>query len=131
MREPSANRLPPILPIGTAVVALVELRGADGRPVHVRGATGVIVTAPVDPDHSYRVRLDGGDDFSLKRRELQVLSHYNPDRLFHESEYRRLRARLETEGSATTLPEVPSCRDELNALLVRVRLDAHERGFSE
>lgn len=72
----SPSNLPPILPIGTAVVALVEVRGADGRSLHPRGTTGVVVAAPADTEHSYRVRFPGGDETSLKRREMQVLSHY-------------------------------------------------------
>jgi uncharacterized protein len=77
--------LPPILPVGTAVVALVEVRGADGRVVHPRGAAGVIVKAPGDPEHSYRVRFAGaaggtaggsGDEVSMKRREIQPLKHF-------------------------------------------------------
>lgn len=69
----------PILPVGTAVVALVDVRGSDGRPLHGRGAMGVVVTSPVDPDHAYRVRFPGGDESSLKRRELQVLSRYQSE----------------------------------------------------
>lgn len=71
-----AHNLPPILPVGTAVVALVEVRGADGRPSHPRGTAGLIVTAPGDPEHAYRVRFSGGDEHALKRRELQALSVY-------------------------------------------------------
>ena len=33
--EPTNTHL--ILPIGTQVVALVELRGTDGKPIHPRG----------------------------------------------------------------------------------------------
>ncbi len=72
----SSPNLPPILPVGTAVVALVEIRARTGRPAHPRGTAGVIVTSPADPDHTYRVRFPGGDESSLKRRELQVLGHY-------------------------------------------------------
>lgn len=69
----------PIFPVGTAVVALVDVRGADGRPLHVRGTMGVIVTSPADPEHAYRVRFPGGDESSLKRRELQALSRYQSE----------------------------------------------------
>jgi uncharacterized protein len=74
------DSLPPILPVGTAVVALVEVRGGDGRVVHPRGAAGVIVKAPADPEHSYRVRFAGtsgsGGEVSLRRRDLQTLKHF-------------------------------------------------------
>lgn len=80
-----AQPLPPILPVGTAIVAVVDVRGADGRPLHVRGAAALIVSSPVDPEHSYRVRFPGGDEASLKRREFQVLSRYQ-----HEGEGSRV-----------------------------------------
>ncbi|HYD01707.1 MAG TPA: nucleotidyltransferase domain-containing protein [Phycisphaerales bacterium] len=72
----SAEKLPPILAVGTAVVALVEVRGADGRPTHPRGTAGLVVTSPLDPEHRYRVRFPGGDEVSLKRQQVQVLSVY-------------------------------------------------------
>jgi predicted nucleotidyltransferase len=58
------------------VVALIEVRGSDGRPTHPRGTTGLIVTSPLDPEHSYRVRFPGGDEASLNRHQVQVLSVY-------------------------------------------------------
>lgn len=74
-----APKLPPILSIGTAVVALVDVRGPDGRPLHPKGSAGILVAAPADPEHSYRVRFPGGDEYSLKRREIQVLSRYQSE----------------------------------------------------
>jgi predicted nucleotidyltransferase len=69
-------QLPPILPVGTAVVMLVDVRDADGRPSHPRGSTGVIVKSPADPEHSYRVRMAAGDEHSLKRHQIQVLKEW-------------------------------------------------------
>lgn len=66
----------PPLPVGTAVVALVEVRGSDGRVVHAVGATGLVVRAPADTEHSYRVRFPDGAEASLKRRDLRVLKHF-------------------------------------------------------
>lgn len=65
-----------ILPAGTQVVALVEPRGADGKPVHPRGAVGVVTQAPSDYWHSYRVRFPDGFEATLKRQELAILSRY-------------------------------------------------------
>jgi uncharacterized protein len=68
--------LPPILPVGTAIVALTEVRGPDGRTLHPRGSAGMIIKSPADPEHSYRVRFPGGDEVSLRRRDLQTLKHF-------------------------------------------------------
>lgn len=74
------NNLPSILPVGTAVVSRVEIKRRDGRPAHPAGAAGLIVQSPADVEHSYRVRFPGGDEVSLKRREMHVLSYYHrPD----------------------------------------------------
>jgi predicted nucleotidyltransferase len=68
---------PLILPVGTQVVALVEVRDTDGKPVHPRGAAGVVIQAPSDYWHSYRVRFPDGFETSFKRTELSILSHFN------------------------------------------------------
>ncbi|HEX8522283.1 MAG TPA: nucleotidyltransferase domain-containing protein [Tepidisphaeraceae bacterium] len=66
-----------ILPVGTQVVALVEVKGTDGKPVHPRGAMGVVIQAPSDYWHSYRVRFPDGFEASFRRQELAVLAHFN------------------------------------------------------
>ncbi len=70
------NNLPPILPVGTAVVTKVEVRGAGGDVTCPAGAVGVIVRAPADARHSYRVRLPGGEEVALRQDELSVLKHF-------------------------------------------------------
>jgi len=70
------NSLPPILPVGTAVVTRVEVEGGDKTTAHPAGAAGLIIRAPVDPEHTYRVRFPGGDEATVKRRDLQVLKHF-------------------------------------------------------
>jgi predicted nucleotidyltransferase len=65
-----------ILPIGTRVVALAEVRGTDGKPVHPRGALGVVIQAPVDYWHSYRVRFVDGFEAAFHRQELAILSEF-------------------------------------------------------
>jgi predicted nucleotidyltransferase len=67
---------PPILPVGTAVVSKVEIRGRGGRPLCPRGSVGVITRAPGDPEHRYRVRFPGGEEASLRRSDLAVLKHF-------------------------------------------------------
>ncbi|HSV14882.1 MAG TPA: nucleotidyltransferase domain-containing protein [Tepidisphaeraceae bacterium] len=67
---------PLILSAGTQVVALVEIRGTNGKAVHPRGAVGVIIQSPADHLHSYRVRFPDDFEASLKRQEISVLAQY-------------------------------------------------------
>ena len=67
---------PPILSSGTRVVALAEVRAAHGRPIHPRGAVGVIVASPADAWHAYRVRFPDGFEAALKRGDLEVLREF-------------------------------------------------------
>jgi hypothetical protein len=76
MPPPADQSLPPILPVGTQAVSLVEVRGPDGRPIHPRGALGQVVKAPAEPWHAYRVRFADGFEASLGRADLSVLAHY-------------------------------------------------------
>lgn len=69
-REPDHDPETWVLPVGTQVVAVVPVRaGATELPA---GATGVVVQAPVDPTHSYRVKFVDGREASLRRDELAV-----------------------------------------------------------
>ena len=63
------DNLPPVLPVGTAVVAKLAVKGRGG-------AVGRVVQSPVDMEHSYRVRFVGGEEAMLRRAEIAVLSHY-------------------------------------------------------
>ncbi|HEX4124283.1 MAG TPA: nucleotidyltransferase domain-containing protein [Tepidisphaeraceae bacterium] len=65
-----------ILAVGTQVVALLEVRGGDGKPVHPRGAVGVVVQSPVDYWHSYRVKFPDGFEAMFRRAELAILSQF-------------------------------------------------------
>jgi uncharacterized protein len=48
---------------------------------------------------------------------------------FHKREYERLVAQLETEAKDSQLPDESGCRDALNDLLVRIRLE--QRNYTE
>src|SRR5690242_12912007 len=65
-----------ILPVGTQVVALSDVLARNGRVLHPRGSVGVIVRAPADATHSYRVRFPDDVEYSLAREELVVLAQY-------------------------------------------------------
>ncbi len=60
-----------ILPVGTQVVTRAEVKGA-GEMVYPRGSVGVIVKAPVDAEHSYRVRFLDEGEVALRQQELAV-----------------------------------------------------------
>ena len=64
-----------IIPTGTQVVSRIEVRDAAGAVVCPVGATGVVVRAPDDGTHSYRVQLPDGREVSLKRQELSIRKH--------------------------------------------------------
>lgn len=76
MADALSNNLTLIVPIGTQVVSRVEIRGADGKPVHPPGAVGVITASPADHEHSYRVRFPDGYEASLRRHEIVTLRDY-------------------------------------------------------
>jgi predicted nucleotidyltransferase len=58
-------------------------------------------------------KLAGGEHSLLSGADVE----------FHRGEYGRLRARLEAEQAASALPERASVREELNELLLRLRLE--------
>lgn len=70
-----------IIPTGTQVVSRVEVRDAAGTVVCPVGAAGVIVRAPDDATHSYRVRLPDGREVSLRRQELSIRKHVQQEDL--------------------------------------------------
>src|SRR5262245_40660218 len=65
-----------IFSVGTQVVTLVDIPGASGLILHPRGTVGVIVKAPPDAEHSYRVRFPDGFEAPLKRNEVTMLAQF-------------------------------------------------------
>lgn len=65
-----------IFPAGTQVVTLRNVVGQNGRTLHPRGSVGVVVSAPRDPQHSYRVRFPDGFEEVLKADQLTMLARY-------------------------------------------------------
>ncbi len=68
-----------ILSVGTQVVALVEVRASQGHVVHPRGAVGIVISAPADYWHAYRVRFPDSFEASFNRQQLAILSQYKQD----------------------------------------------------
>ncbi|MBN2290846.1 MAG: nucleotidyltransferase domain-containing protein [Pirellulales bacterium] len=61
---------------GTQVVALKQVQGTNGQAVHPAGAVGVVVCAPCDRQHSYRVRFVDGFEAALHHDNLMLLAEY-------------------------------------------------------
>jgi uncharacterized protein len=75
MTHPSSFRIHP-LPVGTQVVTLKDVVGQNGRTLHPRGSVGVVVKAPSDLEHSYRVRFPDGVEEPLRSSELTLLAKF-------------------------------------------------------
>jgi hypothetical protein len=61
-----------ILPPGTRVVAVGQVEIPETGKTHPAGAVGVIVRAPADAAHAYRVRFNDGSEASLRRDDLRI-----------------------------------------------------------
>lgn len=58
----------------------------------------------------------------LKRNNAERTTLAEHDASFHVAEYQRLREMLASAAAGSSLPEAPTCRDGLNDLLLRIRL---------
>jgi predicted nucleotidyltransferase len=65
-----------IFSVGTQVVTLRDVAGQNGRTLHPRGSVGVVVKAPRDLEHSYRVRFPDGFEEPLRPAELTLLARF-------------------------------------------------------
>ena len=67
-----------IIPVGTQVVTLFEVKGRAAGRVCPRGAVGEVIAAPQDNSHSYHVRFpDGTENDLLIRLRLDSPSKNN------------------------------------------------------
>lgn len=68
-----------ILPIGTQIVALIEVKVINEDRFQTRGTVGVIKSSPKDATHSYLVEFPDGSSSSLKRKDFAIRKHYQTD----------------------------------------------------
>ncbi|MGK7878106.1 MAG: nucleotidyltransferase domain-containing protein [Xenococcaceae cyanobacterium] len=68
-----------ILPVGTQVVSRVEVKDTGGKLLCLRGAVGVLVKAPTDNSHAYRVRLPNGVEVTMRRHEFSIRKHFQKE----------------------------------------------------
>lgn len=69
-----------ILPIGTQVVTRISVKLSVGVE-HPCGTFGVIVKAPSDHSHCYRVQFPDGGQTSLRREEISIHKHWQVESL--------------------------------------------------
>mgnify|MGYP002780801617 FL=1 len=74
-----------IYSVGTRVVTRVDVVAPNGRILHPAGSVGVVVHAPVDLDHSYRVKFLDGFEQVLRPDELRLLAELKQDEIGDES----------------------------------------------
>lgn len=90
-RPPNPNL---ILPVGTQVVSAADSAGKDGQVLVPKGSVGVIIAAPTDNSHGYRVRFPDGREAMFPRRDLSIRKHFQRDGLgtgeaFEDYDFRR------------------------------------------
>ncbi|MBA3531610.1 MAG: nucleotidyltransferase domain-containing protein [Ardenticatenales bacterium] len=69
------------IPVGTQVVTRVELPRAPGEAARPSGSVGVVVHAPTDESHSYRVRFPDGEEMAVRRAQLSIRKHFQREGL--------------------------------------------------
>ncbi|HRH45640.1 MAG TPA: nucleotidyltransferase domain-containing protein [Pyrinomonadaceae bacterium] len=68
-----------ILPIGTQIVALIEVKVLNENRFQSRGTVGVIKSSPKDATHSYLVEFPDGSLGSIKRSEFAIRKQYQTE----------------------------------------------------
>lgn len=65
-----------IVPKGTQVVLLNEVKVLNENRFHPKGAVGVIAGLPNDAFHAYRVKFTDGSEGMANRREFSIKKHF-------------------------------------------------------
>ena len=68
-----------IFPEGTKVVTTLDVMAPNGKLLQPKGAVGIVICAPNNREHSYRIRFLDGIDTSLRHDQMQVLSHFKDE----------------------------------------------------
>ncbi|HVV98830.1 MAG TPA: nucleotidyltransferase domain-containing protein [Planctomycetaceae bacterium] len=70
-----------IYSVGTQIVVLRDVVASNGRTLHPSGSVGVVIRAPVDLEHAYRIRFPDGHEGALRSNELVMLAQYQEGQL--------------------------------------------------
>ncbi|MEZ6093865.1 MAG: nucleotidyltransferase domain-containing protein [Pirellulaceae bacterium] len=87
-----------VFPTGTQIVTRKPVRGTNGAIVHTAGAVGIVVSAPTDGEHSYRVRFADGFEAPLKRHQFMTLSEFKQINLSPDGNTNELNTALASEN---------------------------------
>lgn len=68
-----------ILPIGTQIVTLIEVKVLNENRFQSGGTVGVIKSSPKDSTHSYLVEFPDASLSSIKRNEFAIRKHYQTE----------------------------------------------------
>jgi uncharacterized protein len=68
-----------IIPIGTQIVALIDVKVINENRFQPRGTVGVIKSSPKDATHSYIAEFLDGSVSAVKRNEFAIRKHYQTD----------------------------------------------------
>jgi len=64
-----------ILPAGTQVVTLVDVRQRESQEMRKSGAVGKIIKSPTDNNHTYLVQFPDGTEATVYRQEMAIRKH--------------------------------------------------------
>ncbi|MBS2006567.1 MAG: nucleotidyltransferase domain-containing protein [Cyanobacteria bacterium SZAS TMP-1] len=65
-----------ILPVGTQVVTLIDVRGLHGGAERRSGEVGKIVKSPLDNNHAYVVQFPDGGQATVRRQDIAIRKHF-------------------------------------------------------
>ena len=65
-----------IIPVGTQVVSRIEVKNKQDEVMCPQGGVGVIIHAPTDNSHAYKIRLTNDLEIILNRHQFSIRKHY-------------------------------------------------------
>lgn len=130
--------LPLLFSVGTQVVTHKEVPASNGRIAHPAGAVGVIVRAPADRSHAYRVKFADGVEAPIHHDHLSRLSEFKEtqigeqtDLLCSSGQYERVILRCVIGSRAYGLDDAASDTDRRGIYLPQAELQWSLYGVPE
>ena len=65
-----------IIPVGTQVVSRIEVKNKQDEVMCPQGGVGVIIYAPTDNSHAYKIHLTNDLEIILNRHQFSIRKHY-------------------------------------------------------